>query len=248
MRPEVPTVSLRTRVADRCRRRAAEAATPKLTEIGGSGRLARPRAIGSPTVGSVRIGATLRSEALQSPLFGSTPRQRPLWPNLARRGLLCRSLLTLAALDARDAGWIPTERVHPVLRVLVLSTASLLAAGILVIEFEGLVPLLGSLFGGLVLSGTLAICALGTLWIWASLCQTAIRVSPSGIEVRRRFMADRLLSTESLVLRAFPPAGFGLVYVPNTVRFNLSPNQFAAASRVIPVQARKGRTGARHGH
>jgi hypothetical protein len=135
-----------------------------------------------------------------------------------------------------EGSWIATERTHPLYLVQVLGSTPIFAVALIYLWFAVLVPQYG--FEVAVLTVLLAAigCAVIDLFTWTVFRPTAIRVSPAGIEIRRQFAAVFTIPSEKLVLTSRPPEGYGLASYTQRNGFILSPNQFAAAKRVFPVQ------------
>lgn len=134
------------------------------------------------------------------------------------------------------AGWVPTERTHPILWMMFLGG---------VVITVGFFAVIWGIFVGLV-GVTLTIVSLGVIlamdlgasvWFAQLLRPSAIRVSDEGIEVRRLWGPTIPLDVTELRVQRRPPAGFGYVgsRTPPRYGFVLSPQQFAAVVTRFPL-------------
>ncbi len=132
-----------------------------------------------------------------------------------------------------DEEWIRTEGLQPVLRILVVG-AVVIDITIAVVCWRVFVPL----FGGEDALGLLV--ALYAAGAWADLLlvnflrPTAVRVSGSGLEVRRLFGSSVPIPADRLTLRDAASPGYGLAVLPSGAFYVLAPKQYAAARSALP--------------
>ncbi|HZY71307.1 MAG TPA: hypothetical protein VFF67_10080 [Thermoplasmata archaeon] len=137
-------------------------------------------------------------------------------------------------MDALDGTWVPTERTHPLYFAILFGSDPIIAAVLVYLWFEVLVPQYGTRLAVLTVLIVAVGSALISAYFWAAILPVAIRVSRDGVEIRRRLGRVLKIPAEGLVIRARAPFGFGAVSFPGGSGFMLSPNQFAAVRRLFP--------------
>jgi hypothetical protein len=129
------------------------------------------------------------------------------------------------------SGWIPTERTHPFYFLQIFGGNPIIAATLVYLWDAVLLPQTGLEISTVTVIAVIIGCGIIDYWAWVIFRPAAIRVFPTGIEIRRRFGAIFAIPAGRETLRAISPRGFGgLSYGPSQ-GFLLSPDQFSAAQR-----------------
>jgi hypothetical protein len=139
-------------------------------------------------------------------------------------------------MDVGSGGpWIPTERTNPVTLVQVFGSAPVIVAVFAAIWSDFLVPQLGFESAVATVIVVAGLSSLIDVWTWNVFRPAAVRVSASGIEIRRTIGRGLAIPADKVVLTNGRPAGFGVATYQGGIWYVLSPNQFAAARRYFPV-------------
>ncbi len=134
-------------------------------------------------------------------------------------------------------GWIPTERTHAFYYFQVFGSWPIIAGLLIWLWTAVLVPQYGFEIAVITVVIVIVAGAMVDVFTWIVFRPSAMRVSESGIDIRRATGSVFSIPGDKLTIRPRRPEGFGYVSFGPGQGFIMSPNQFAAAKRFFPTVA-----------